>query len=58
VAPAATSKWEKDDREAMQDTFPIRATFFAENEGEEDPSTGVPKLVDKIKAFSAKYSSV
>jgi len=30
----------------------------AEYEGEEDPSTGVPKLVDKIKVLSAKYSSV
>ena len=30
----------------------------AEYEGEEDPSTGVPKLVDKIKALSTKYSSV
>ncbi len=30
----------------------------AEYEGEEDPSTGVPKLVDKIKALSRKYSSV
>ena len=30
----------------------------AEYEGEEDPSTGVPKLVDKIKALSKKYSSV
>jgi len=30
----------------------------AEYEGEEDPSTGVPKLVDKIKVLSRKYSSV
>ena len=30
----------------------------AEYEGEEDPATGVPKLVDKIKALSRKYSSV
>ena len=30
----------------------------AEYEGEEDPSTGVPKLVDKIKALCRKYSSV
>jgi len=30
----------------------------AEYEGEEDFSTGVPKLVDKIKALSTKYSSV
>jgi sugar phosphate isomerase/epimerase len=30
----------------------------AEYEGEEDPSTGVPRLVDKIKALSRKYSSV
>ena len=30
----------------------------AEYEGEEDPSTGVPKLVGKIKALSRKYSSV
>lgn len=30
----------------------------AEYEGEEDPSTGVPKLVDKIKVLCKKYSSV
>ncbi len=30
----------------------------AEYEGEEDPSTAVPRLVDKIKALSRKYSSV
>jgi sugar phosphate isomerase/epimerase len=30
----------------------------AEYEGEEDPTTGVPKLVDKIKKLCAKYSSV
>ena len=30
----------------------------AEYEGEEDPTTGVPKLVDKIKTLSRKYSSV
>jgi sugar phosphate isomerase/epimerase len=30
----------------------------AEYEGEEDPSTGVPKLVDKIKMLCQKYSSV
>jgi sugar phosphate isomerase/epimerase len=30
----------------------------AEYEGEEDPSTGVPKLVAKIKALCSKYSSV
>jgi len=30
----------------------------AEYEGEEDPSAGVPKLVDKIKALCRKYSSV
>ncbi|HEV2399607.1 MAG TPA: sugar phosphate isomerase/epimerase family protein [Candidatus Sulfotelmatobacter sp.] len=30
----------------------------AEYEGEEDPSTGVPKLVDKIKVLCRKYSSV
>ena len=30
----------------------------AEYEGEEDPSTGVPKLVDKIKTLCRKYSSV
>jgi len=28
----------------------------AEYEGEEGPSTGVPKLVDKTKALSTKYS--
>lgn len=30
----------------------------AEYEGEEDPSTGVPKLTDKIKTLCRKYSSV
>jgi len=30
----------------------------AEYEGEEDPSTGVPKLVDKIKTLCRRYSSV
>lgn len=30
----------------------------AEYEGEEDPLTGVPKLVDKIKSLCKKYSSV
>ena len=30
----------------------------AEYEGEEDPSTGVPKLIEKIKTLSRKYSSV
>ena len=30
----------------------------AEYEGEEDPSTGVPKLVGKIKTLCRKYSSV
>jgi len=30
----------------------------AEYEGEEDPSTAVPKLVEKIKALCRKYSSV
>ena len=30
----------------------------AEYEGEEDPSTGVPKLVERIKALCRKYSSV
>lgn len=30
----------------------------AEYEGEENPSTGVPKLVDKIKTLCRKYSSV
>lgn len=30
----------------------------AEYEGEENPSTGVAKLVDKIKTFCGKYSSV
>jgi sugar phosphate isomerase/epimerase len=30
----------------------------AEYEGEEDPSTGVPKLVEKIKVLCRKYSSV
>lgn len=30
----------------------------AEYEGEEDPSTGVPRLVDKIKTLCRKYSSV
>jgi len=29
----------------------------AEYEAEEDPSTGVPKLMDKIKALCRKYSS-
>ena len=30
----------------------------AEYEGEEDPSTGVPKLVEKVKTLCRKYSSV
>jgi hypothetical protein len=30
----------------------------AEYEGEESPSTGVPKLIDKSKTFCRKYSSV
>lgn len=30
----------------------------AEYEGEEDPSTGVPKLVERIKTLCRKYSSV
>ena len=30
----------------------------AEYEGEEDPSTGVPKLVERIKSLCRKYSSV
>lgn len=30
----------------------------AEYEGEEDPLTGVPKLVEKIKALNKKYSTV
>jgi sugar phosphate isomerase/epimerase len=30
----------------------------AEYEGDEDPMTGVPKLVEKIKALCRKYSSV
>src|SRR5262252_5102744 len=30
----------------------------AEYEGEEDPSTGVPKLVEKVKALCRKYSTV
>lgn len=30
----------------------------AEYEGDEDPTTGVPKLVDKIKTLCRKYSSV
>jgi sugar phosphate isomerase/epimerase len=30
----------------------------AEYEGEENPSTGVPKLIDKIKILCRKYSSV
>jgi len=30
----------------------------AEYEGEEDPKTGVPKLLDKIKALNKKYSTV
>jgi hypothetical protein len=30
----------------------------AEYEGEEDPMTGVPKLLDKIKTLCRKYSSV
>jgi sugar phosphate isomerase/epimerase len=30
----------------------------AEYEGEESPSTGVPKLIDKIKTLCRKYSSV
>lgn len=30
----------------------------AEYEGEEDPSTGVPKLVEKIKTLCRRYSSV
>jgi len=30
----------------------------AEYEGEEDPMTGVPKLVEKIKDLCKKYSTV
>ena len=30
----------------------------AEYESDEDPMTGVPKLVDKIKKLCKKYSSV
>ena len=30
---------------------------FAEYEAEEDPSIGLPKLVDKVEALSPKYSS-
>ena len=35
-----------------------RGFTSAEYEGEEDPSTGVPKLVEKIKTLCRKYSSV
>jgi hypothetical protein len=35
-----------------------KRSMSAEYEGEEDPSTGVPKLVDKIKTLSRKYPSV
>ena len=35
-----------------------RGFMSAEYEGEEDPSTGVPKLVEKIKTLCRKYSSV
>jgi hypothetical protein len=29
----------------------------AEYEGKEDPMTGVPKLIEKIKTLCSKYSS-
>ncbi len=35
-----------------------RGFMSAEYEGTEDPETGVPKLVEKIKAMCRKYSSV
>ena len=35
-----------------------RGYMSAEYEGEEDPMTGVPKLLDKIKILCRKYSSV
>jgi L-ribulose-5-phosphate 3-epimerase len=35
-----------------------RGYMSAEYEGEEDPMTGVPKLLDKIKVLCRKYSSV
>lgn len=38
--------------------FNYKGFMSAEYEGEEDPSTGVPKLVDKIKTLCRKYSSV
>lgn len=36
----------------------FKGFMSAEYEGEEDPSIGVPRLVDKIKALCKKYSSV
>src|SRR5579864_5703002 len=35
-----------------------RGFMSAEYEGEEDPTTGVPKLIEKIKTLCRKYSSV
>jgi sugar phosphate isomerase/epimerase len=35
-----------------------RGFMSAEYEGDENPSTGVPKLIEKIKILCRKYSSV
>ena len=34
-----------------------RGYMSAEYEGKEDPMTGVPKLIEKIKTLCSKYSS-
>lgn len=36
----------------------FKGFMSAEYEGEEDPATGVPKLVEKIRALCARYSTV
>lgn len=36
----------------------FKGFMSAEYEGEEDPATGVPKLVEKIRTLCAKYSTV
>jgi hypothetical protein len=36
----------------------IGGVSWLEAQGEEDPMTGVPKLLDKIKTLCRKYSSV
>jgi sugar phosphate isomerase/epimerase len=39
-------------------TAGFKGFMSAEYEGEEDPATGVPKLVEKIRTLCAKYSTV